>query len=239
MEMEQYFEEASIQINSFGENKSSLENWKSVLDAMAETHCDASGLFDCNICLETVKDPVVTLCGHLFCWPCIYKWIHYQDSSLEKKARRLPQCPVCKAEVSDATLVPLYGKGETQDPFESKNPQLGIVVPRRPQGPACFESPRPTSHPTSHTVGPQFREGNSDSADQSNVYYAEMTGVFGEVVYARMSGAITNLYAYPNSYPLVWSMLVAIGRPLLALVSVVGVNKNFVITSLCGLLLHS
>lgn len=28
--------------------------------------------FQCIICLETAKEPVVTKCGHLFCWPCIY-----------------------------------------------------------------------------------------------------------------------------------------------------------------------
>ena len=33
-------------------------------------------LFDCNICLETAHDPVVTLCGHLYCWPCLYKRVH-------------------------------------------------------------------------------------------------------------------------------------------------------------------
>ena len=29
-------------------------------------------MFECCICLETSKDPVVTTCGHLFCWACIY-----------------------------------------------------------------------------------------------------------------------------------------------------------------------
>jgi hypothetical protein len=28
--------------------------------------------FDCNICLELARQPVVTSCGHLFCWPCLY-----------------------------------------------------------------------------------------------------------------------------------------------------------------------
>ena len=28
--------------------------------------------FECNICLEIASDPVITLCGHLYCWPCIY-----------------------------------------------------------------------------------------------------------------------------------------------------------------------
>jgi len=36
---------------------------------------NGSSGFDCNICLENVQDPVVTLCGHLYCWPCIYKWL--------------------------------------------------------------------------------------------------------------------------------------------------------------------
>lgn len=31
------------------------------------------GSFECNICLELAQDPVVTLCGHLFCWPCLYR----------------------------------------------------------------------------------------------------------------------------------------------------------------------
>ncbi|KAJ3275115.1 hypothetical protein HDV01_001254 [Terramyces sp. JEL0728] len=29
-------------------------------------------LFECNICLDTASNPVVTMCGHLYCWPCFY-----------------------------------------------------------------------------------------------------------------------------------------------------------------------
>jgi hypothetical protein len=29
--------------------------------------------FECNICLEQPVEPVISLCGHLFCWPCIYE----------------------------------------------------------------------------------------------------------------------------------------------------------------------
>lgn len=28
--------------------------------------------FECNICLEIATEPILTNCGHLFCWPCIY-----------------------------------------------------------------------------------------------------------------------------------------------------------------------
>ena len=29
--------------------------------------------FECNICYEIAREPVVTVCGHLYCWPCIYR----------------------------------------------------------------------------------------------------------------------------------------------------------------------
>lgn len=76
-----------------------------------------NGCFDCNICLDFAMDPVVTLCGHLYCWPCIYKWleIHGGDSH---------HCPVCKAFLSRDALVPLYGRGNSspQSPEIPKRP---------------------------------------------------------------------------------------------------------------------
>ncbi len=33
----------------------------------------ASHAVQCNICLELARDPVVTLCGHLYCWPCLFR----------------------------------------------------------------------------------------------------------------------------------------------------------------------
>src|SRR5271168_5029916 len=29
--------------------------------------------FDCNICFDVARDPVVTQCGHLYCWPCLHQ----------------------------------------------------------------------------------------------------------------------------------------------------------------------
>ncbi len=34
---------------------------------------DVAAAFSCHICLELAHQPVVTLCGHLFCWPCLYR----------------------------------------------------------------------------------------------------------------------------------------------------------------------
>ncbi|KAL5987132.1 hypothetical protein ACLOJK_041128 [Asimina triloba] len=92
--------------------------------------CSGSGnndaaCFECNICLDLAQDPIVTLCGHLFCWPCLYKWLHVHGHS--------PECPVCKAIIEEEKLVPLYGRGRTPtDPRSKSIP--GVNIPSRPAG---------------------------------------------------------------------------------------------------------
>ncbi|KFM80680.1 E3 ubiquitin-protein ligase RNF185, partial [Stegodyphus mimosarum] len=77
------------------------------------------GTFECNICLDTAKDAVVSLCGHLFCWPCLHRWLETRPS------RQV--CPVCKAAISREKVIPLYGRGgSNQDPRER--------LPPRPSG---------------------------------------------------------------------------------------------------------
>jgi E3 ubiquitin-protein ligase RNF5 len=92
--------------------------------------------FICNICLVAPDQPVVTVCGHLYCWGCLYKWLGMH--------RDLSQCPVCKAgielpggEPSKAKVIPLYVNGRTSDPRESTPPE---EIPQRPPG------ERPESH---------------------------------------------------------------------------------------------
>ncbi|CAH8363951.1 unnamed protein product [Eruca vesicaria subsp. sativa] len=86
---------------------------------------DVSSNFGCNICLEMAREPVVTLCGHLFCWPCLYKWIHFHSQS--------NHCPVCKALVQEDSLVPLYGSGKPSSDPRSMPPN---TIPNRPSAPA-------------------------------------------------------------------------------------------------------
>ncbi|KAK1305504.1 E3 ubiquitin-protein ligase RMA3 [Acorus calamus] len=88
--------------------------------------------FECNVCLEVARDPVVTSCGHLFCWPCLYQWLHaYSDSK---------ECPVCKGEVTESNVTPIYGRGGGADSQAGKNKglerdgELGLKIPPRPKG---------------------------------------------------------------------------------------------------------
>ncbi|WOL19581.1 hypothetical protein Cni_G28383 [Canna indica] len=108
-----------------------------------------SGSFECNICFELAQDPVVTLCGHLFCWPCLYKWLHGHAQSSE--------CPVCKAIVEEEKLVPLYGRGKNStDPRSRSTP--GMNIPHRPAGqrPATAPPPDPNNF---HPGNPWFMGG--------------------------------------------------------------------------------
>ncbi|KAJ2723996.1 hypothetical protein GGI07_002283 [Coemansia sp. Benny D115] len=83
--------------------------------AMAEP---ASDEFSCNICFDTATAPVLTICGHLFCWSCLVQW-------LERSAT----CPVCKAGCDKEKVIPVYGRGR-----EQKDPRLDASIPNRPAG---------------------------------------------------------------------------------------------------------
>ncbi|XP_051927520.1 E3 ubiquitin-protein ligase RNF5 [Hippocampus zosterae] len=78
------------------------------------------GSFECNICFDTAKDAVISMCGHLFCWPCLHQWLETRPSR--------PQCPVCKAGISRDKVIPLYGRGSSSQ----DDPRL--KTPPRPQG---------------------------------------------------------------------------------------------------------
>lgn len=86
--------------------------------------------FSCNICLDPVTEPVVTQCGHLFCWPCLFRWLEpgiRQEEVLASwdvsprvrvdESRRC--CPVCKSECSVPTVVPIYVRNEPSTPLGS------------------------------------------------------------------------------------------------------------------------
>lgn len=81
--------------------------------------------FECNICFDLAQDPVITLCGHLYCWPCLYRWLKGHSQSHE--------CPVCKALIDEKKVIPLYGRGKTPVDPRSK-PVPGVEIPNRPAG---------------------------------------------------------------------------------------------------------
>jgi len=86
----------------------------------------ADDAFVCNVCLDPVQDPVVTQCGHLYCWPCLFRWLKTNHTT----------CPVCKASVTKENVIPIFLGGSDQDPRvgDLGTAAAGGDVPNRPQG---------------------------------------------------------------------------------------------------------
>lgn len=132
-----------------------------------------TGDFECNICFELAQDPIVTLCGHLFCWPCLYRWLHIHSHSHE--------CPVCKALVQEEKLVPLYGRGKTpSDPRSRSVP--GISIPNRPTGqrPEMAPSPDMSHFPPPHGYG--FTGGFMPMASAARFGNLTLSAAFGGLI---------------------------------------------------------
>jgi len=113
--------ESSAGINGNNDGKESAQSapsTSSTEEKKSNAHPHESS-YECNICLDTAKDPVISMCGHLFCWPCLHQWLE------TRPARQV--CPVCKSAVSKEKVIPIYSRGgENKDPREK--------VPPRPQG---------------------------------------------------------------------------------------------------------
>ena len=84
--------------------------------------------FSCSICTEAVMEPVVTHCGHLYCWSCLYRWLEHGMTVQERNelfgnssstssawhnqnpyydpSKRV--CPVCRAPCSVKRVIPIY-----------------------------------------------------------------------------------------------------------------------------------
>lgn len=86
--------------------------------------------FDCSICMCMVETPVVTQCGHLFCWVCLYGW-----------STKSAICPVCKSPCSISSVIPLYSKGSLREEKGAAkvprplllNPSNRMVTPHGPE----------------------------------------------------------------------------------------------------------
>lgn len=213
MAMDQSFEDAALLGELYGEGAFCFKNTKPdpITVSVPSDHTSDDSNFDCNICLDSVQEPVVTLCGHLFCWPCIHKWLDVHSFSTSDEYQRHRECPVCKSKVSHSTLVPLYGRGRCNTEDKGKT-----IVPRRPVGPVYrlempnsqhsnsdmrlsqrvhFNNPQEGYYPVSEVM-------SSNSLSYSAVLDPVMVMV-GEMVATRLFGTrVMDRFAYPDTYNL-------------------------------------
>lgn len=100
---------------------------KALLDMESKQDVDQclgkGDFFDCNVCLDMAVEPVLTCCGHLFCWPCFYN-LPYDHLDVK-------ECPICGGEVTVTSLVPIYGN--TDGNCARKPKESGLEAPPRPR----------------------------------------------------------------------------------------------------------
>ncbi|PKA58829.1 E3 ubiquitin-protein ligase RMA1 [Apostasia shenzhenica] len=173
----------------------------------------AKACFDCNICLDFAAAPVVTLCGHLYCWPCIYRWLHLDTAGIAGHGHR--QCPVCKTPLSESFLVPLYGCG-----LDAKSHVRHLDIPGRPKehqslfsSAAAVDRHRPPPPPPPSSPSPSPYQ-NYPRENHTGVLHSTAGVVLGEMAFAILPWAFGNrqdffasLYLSPSA------AAVSSGRP--------------------------
>ena len=75
----------------------------------------------CGICHQPLKSPVVTDCGHTFCWRCLCS--HMETSS---------NCPLCNNILDKTKFIAIFGHGK-EDPHLEDLPPLPEDNPPPPR----------------------------------------------------------------------------------------------------------
>lgn len=87
------------------------EENKSALQKMLQLSIDSQE--DCPICLDSMRDPVITKCAHIFCTPCIERVIDTQH-----------KCPMCRAGLDTLASTTVKPAKETSAPLPLTQEQL-------------------------------------------------------------------------------------------------------------------
>lgn len=76
-----------------------LEKMKKIIDVCQQKEKELAYIKDCTICYENLeeKHPTSTLCGHIFCAPCV------NDIVITSK-----KCPVCQSYVDSNKIHRIY-----------------------------------------------------------------------------------------------------------------------------------
>lgn len=103
-------------------------DWNSVLQVLVSAQTqDAS----CPICLSTPVAPRMARCGHVFCLPCLIRYMHSTDeeSQMPEKRARWKKCPICWDAVYMSEVRPVrWYRGQEGDlPIENGDVVLRLV----------------------------------------------------------------------------------------------------------------
>ncbi|OCK81667.1 hypothetical protein K432DRAFT_424746 [Lepidopterella palustris CBS 459.81] len=106
-------------------------DWNNVLQILVSAQ---SQLGSCPICLGTPVAPRMAKCGHIFCLPCLIRYMHSEEEGKSDKKARSKKCPLCYdiIYISETRPVRWYTGQEIDAPREGEDIVLRLVM--RPSG---------------------------------------------------------------------------------------------------------
>ncbi|KAL4905360.1 hypothetical protein BDW74DRAFT_15796 [Aspergillus multicolor] len=103
-------------------------DWDSVLQILASAQTQSSS---CPICLSTPVAPRMARCGHIFCLPCLIRFMHSTDDEkpIPEKKARWKKCPICwdSIYISETRPVRWFSGQEGDLPLEGGDVVLRLV----------------------------------------------------------------------------------------------------------------
>ncbi len=83
-----------------------------------------SNPFECHICMSTPIHPVVTTCGHIYCFNCLRSWVSQNTT---------PICPLCRNGLDMSRIIPLYTQNSdnngSQNEVKDERPKVERIEP--------------------------------------------------------------------------------------------------------------
>ncbi|KAK4176068.1 hypothetical protein QBC36DRAFT_330107 [Triangularia setosa] len=113
--------------------------WTDVLQVIASTESQQTS---CPICLSEPVAPRMANCGHIFCLPCLMRFMNTSvGDGTEKKQPKWRKCPICEdsIQLSDVRPVRFYAGQESPLPrpgddvilrLMARNPKSTLALPR-------------------------------------------------------------------------------------------------------------
>ncbi|KAE8351666.1 hypothetical protein BDV28DRAFT_158550 [Aspergillus coremiiformis] len=103
-------------------------DWDSVLQVLVSAQTQSAS---CPICLSMPVAPRMARCGHIFCLPCLIRYMHSTDEEnpMPEKKARWKKCPICWDTIYITETRPVrWFRGQEGDlPFEGGDVVLRLV----------------------------------------------------------------------------------------------------------------
>ena len=107
-------------------------DWASVLQILASAQSQSA---NCPICLSIPVAPRMAKCGHIFCLPCLLRYMHSADDTnpVPEKKARWKKCPICWDSVYTFETRPVrWFVGQEREPPRDGTDVVLRLIARQP-----------------------------------------------------------------------------------------------------------